>query len=72
MDNDKVEKGIASTYMNDYIIYDNDVISNKYIALTFDDGPNYNTNKVLDILEENNVPATFLYLVIELREMRIF
>ena len=62
MDNDKVEKGIASTYMNDYIIYDNDVISNKYIALTFDDGPNYNTNKVLDILEENNVPATFFVL----------
>ena len=62
IDNDKVEKGIASTYMNDYIIYDNDVISNKYIALTFDDGPNYNTNKVLDILEENNVPATFFVL----------
>ena len=55
IDNDKVEKGIASTYMND-------VISNKYIALTFDDGPNYNTNKVLDILEENNVPATFFVL----------
>ena len=62
MDNDKVEKGIASTYMNDYIIYDNDINSNKYIALTFDDGPNYNTNKVLDILEENNVPATFFVL----------
>ena len=62
MDNDKVELGIASTYMNDYIIYDNDVIGNKYIALTFDDGPNYNTNKVLDILEENNVPATFFVL----------
>lgn len=62
MDNDKVEKGIASTYMNDYIIYDNDITSNKYIALTFDDGPNYNTNKVLDILEENNVPATFFVL----------
>lgn len=48
--------------MNDYIIYDNDITSNKYIALTFDDGPNYNTNKVLDILEENNVPATFFVL----------
>ena len=44
------------------IIYDNDITSNKYIALTFDDGPNYNTNKVLDILEENNVPATFFVL----------
>ena len=68
MDNDKVEKGIASTYMNDYIIYDNDVISNKYIALTFDDGPNYNTNKVLDILEENNVPATFFVLGNRIKE----
>lgn len=36
--------------------------SDKLIALTFDDGPNYNTNKVLDILEENNVPATFFVL----------
>lgn len=62
MDTDKVEKGIASTYMNDYIIYDTDVTGNKYIALTFDDGPSYNTNKVLDILEENNVPATFFVL----------
>lgn len=62
MDNDKVEKGIASTYMNDYIIYDNDVISNKYIALTFDDGPNYNTNKVLDVLAKYNVKATFFVL----------
>ena len=62
MDNDKVEKGIASTYMNDYIIYDNDVISNKYIALTFDDGPNYNTNKVIDILNKYNVKATFFIL----------
>ena len=68
MDNDKVENGIASTYMNDYIIYDNDVISNKYIALTFDDGPNYNTNKVLDILEENNVPATFFVLGNRIKE----
>ena len=62
MDNDKVEKGIASTYMNDYIIYDNDVISNKYIALTFDDGPNYNTGKVLDVLAKYNVKATFFVL----------
>ena len=32
----------------------------KYIALTFDDGPHPEyTEKVLDILEEKNVPATF-------------
>ena len=34
----------------------------KLIALTFDDGPNYNTNKVLDVLEKYNVPATFFVL----------
>ena len=32
------------------------------IALTFDDGPNYNTSKVLDILEKYNVKATFFIL----------
>ena len=32
------------------------------IALTFDDGPNYNTNKVLDILEKYQVKATFFLL----------
>lgn len=35
---------------------------NKLIALTFDDGPNHNTNKVLDILEKYNVKATFFLL----------
>ena len=32
------------------------------IALTFDDGPNYVTLKVLDILEKYNVKATFFVL----------
>lgn len=32
------------------------------VALTFDDGPNYNTNKVLDILEKYGVKATFFVL----------
>ena len=31
----------------------------KAVYLTFDDGPYYNTYKVLDILDENNVKATF-------------
>lgn len=31
----------------------------KKIALTFDDGPNANTIRVLDILEKNNAKATF-------------
>lgn len=32
------------------------------IALTFDDGPNHNTNKILDILEKYQVKATFFIL----------
>ena len=34
----------------------------KMIALTFDDGPNYNTSKVLKILEKYNIKATFFIL----------
>lgn len=29
------------------------------VYLTFDDGPSYNTSKILDILDEHNVKATF-------------
>ena len=36
--------------------------SDKLIALTFDDGPNYNTGKVLDVLAKYNVKATFFVL----------
>ena len=32
------------------------------IALTFDDGPNHNTSRVLDILEKYNAKATFFIL----------
>lgn len=35
------------------------IISDKTIYLTFDDGPSYLTNEILDILKEENVPATF-------------
>jgi chitin deacetylase len=31
----------------------------KVVALTFDDGPNENTDEILKILKENNVKATF-------------
>lgn len=51
---------------NSSIIYDfiNERIINedKLIALTFDDGPNYNTIKVLNILEKYGVKATFFVL----------
>ena len=32
------------------------------LALTFDDGPNHNTNKVLDILDKYHIRATFFIL----------
>lgn len=33
--------------------------SNNQVTLTFDDGPGDNTNKIVNILNENNVTATF-------------
>ena len=33
--------------------------NNKIIALTFDDGPNHNTSKIIDLLNKYNVKATF-------------
>ena len=46
-----------------YDIYNWQVINkNKLIALTFDDGPNHNTSKVLDVLEKYNIKATFFIL----------
>lgn len=38
---------------------DNDSQGKKIVYLTFDDGPSSNTPKVLNILKENNVHATF-------------
>ena len=35
------------------------IISDKTIYLTFDDGPSYLTESILNILKEGNVPATF-------------
>ena len=52
------------TEMFNYDIITNKKINNsdKLIALTFDDGPNYNTGKVLDVLAKYNVKATFFVL----------
>lgn len=36
--------------------------SKKMIALTFDDGPNYNTSKVIDVLNKYDIKATFFVL----------
>lgn len=35
---------------------------NKVVYLTFDDGPSENTPKILDILKENNIKATFFII----------
>jgi len=47
--------------VNEYDFYNNKYIDKKtkYIAFTFDDGPNYNTTKVIDVLNKYNVTATF-------------
>ncbi len=34
----------------------------KYIALTFDDGPSVTTSAVLDVLEANGIPASFFVI----------
>lgn len=48
----------------DYDIYNENIINKDtpLIALTFDDGPNHNTSRVLDILEKYNAKATFFIL----------
>lgn len=49
---DKVNEMLNETYEG----------NEKYIFLTFDDGPSPNTEKVLDILKEKDVHATFFVL----------
>ena len=44
------------------IVNGNVIDDNKYVFLTFDDGPSPNTAKVLSILREKNVKATFFIL----------
>lgn len=44
------------------IINGKNIDDKKYIFLTFDDGPSPNTEKVLNILKEKNVKATFFML----------
>ena len=63
---DNIDGNIESTkreYFNNIKMLEDDIISgktNRKIAyITFDDGPYYNTYKVLDILDEYGVKATF-------------
>ena len=49
---------------NEYDFYNDRYIDSntKLIAFTFDDGPNYNTSQVIDILNKYNVTATFFVM----------
>lgn len=62
--NNQINIKEVSNITNDNNIYQNDFIdiNKKIIALTFDDGPNYNTSKILEILNKYNVSATFFVL----------
>jgi len=50
--------------VNDYDFYNNRYIdeNTKLVAFSFDDGPNYNTSKVIDVLNKYNVTATFFVM----------
>lgn len=50
--------------VNDYDFYNNRYIDkeSKLVAFTFDDGPNYNTSKIIDVLNKYNVTATFFVM----------
>lgn len=51
------------SYPANYVVKKFGSSPNKEIALTFDDGPDpYYTPKILKILEENNVPASFFLI----------
>ena len=64
IDLDSSTISMVYTEVFDYDIVTNKKINNsdKLIALTFDDGPNYNTSKVLDVLAKYNAKATFFVL----------
>lgn len=44
-------------------------IQQKFVFLTFDDGPSTNTSTILDVLKQNQVPATFFVKHSEMEDM---
>ena len=56
-----VSVGFDDYYFNDDGTYDPNTHKPR-IALTFDDGPNYNTSKVIDVLNKYDIKATFFVL----------
>ena len=56
----KTNNKITNTSYEYYAYTSKPIDLNKpMIALTFNNGPNYNTNKILDILDKYNIKATF-------------
>ena len=62
--NKNIKENKSKTTNKEYNIYQNKIIDKEkpIIALTFDDGPNHNTEKVLSILNKYNIKATFFLL----------
>lgn len=55
-------KGYAEVYKNELIVTKK-IPEKKYVAMTFDDGPNtVTTQQMLDVLEEFGVPGTFFLI----------
>lgn len=46
-------------FRSDFFGFNNDLIGNKTVFITFDDGPSIGTSKILEILSKESVPATF-------------
>lgn len=63
MNNSIKTANIEDTVDNYFSSYQSNIDKKKkMIALTFDDGPNYNTNRVLNILSKYHIKATFFIL----------
>ena len=60
--NNSVSRINKTNYEYDVVINRKIDKSKKMIALTFDDGPNYNTSKVIDVLNKYYIKATFFVL----------
>lgn len=60
--NNSVSRINKTNYEYDVVINRKIDKSKKLIALTFDDGPNYNTSKVIDVLNKYDIKATFFVL----------
>ncbi len=66
--NHKLEKYIPKE--GEKIAINPSVVSDKTIYLTFDDGPSYLTENILNTLKEENVPATFFVTSKQIEEYK--